>query len=404
MKIKQIEEEVYENFAKDHFLASMYQSLEWFHLKQDEGRKCELLGLYQDDTLLGVSLVIYLPILKKKKMAYLSRGFLYNYDHIPEFKKALRDYFHDVIFIRMDPPLILATYDKALNKEENVDNFKLINILKENGFIHFGFNMANEAMQFRFVHRLELTDSWDKQLLTFSKSTRKNISLADFKGVKASSVDSDSLEEVVSFFDKTLERKHVKGFSLKFYQNILKEFKDQVTMYLIYIDKKTYLNNLDKKIKESQDELVNVKNKMEHDHVGEKLKKAYDIAEANIHKYEDEKTKALELNDITNIASMLTITKYKEVVSLSSGMDNNYREFCPKYVMYPEMIKKAIDDKLSFVNFLGVKNIFDEKDLDHGVYEVKRGFGGKTIEYIGQFDLPVKPLLYKVYKTINKLK
>ena len=101
---------------------------------------------------------------------------------------------------------------------------------------------------------------------------------------------------------------------------------------------------------------------------------------------------------------MVTITKYDEVVSLSSGMNDKYREFCPKYIMYPEMIKKAIEQKIKYVNFWGVKNIFDKNDVNHGVYEVKRGFGGQTIEYIGEFDLPINKLLYKLYKLKSKIK
>ena len=85
-------------------------------------------------------------------------------------------------------------------------------------------------------------------------------------------------------------------------------------------------------------------------------------------------------------------------------MNDSYRLFCPKYIMYPEMIKEAIDEHLKYVNFLGVKNINDPNDKDHGVYEVKRGFGGETIEYIGEFDLPLNKVMYKMYKFINKLK
>ena len=112
----------------------------------------------------------------------------------------------------------------------------------------------------------------------------------------------------------------------------------------------------------------------------------------------------LYIKNITYIASMYTITKYNEVVSFASGMDNAYRKFNPKYVMYPKMINDAIEDKLVFVNFLGVKNIFDINDSDYGVYEVKRGFGGKTIEYIGEFDLPLNKVLYYVYNLVRKLK
>ena len=48
---------------------------------------------------------------------------------------------------------------------------------------------------------------------------------------------------------------------------------------------------------------------------------------------------------------MVIITKYNEVVSFASGMDNLYRKFNPKYVMYPKMINDAINEKLEYVIF-----------------------------------------------------
>ena len=50
------------------------------------------------------------------------------------------------------------------------------------------------------------------------------------------------------------------------------------------------------------------------------------------------------------------------------------------------------------------KNIFDKNDPDYGMYEVKKGFGGKTVEYIGEFDLPINKNLYYLYKLVNKAK
>ena len=72
--------------------------------------------------------------------------------------------------------------------------------------------------------------------------------------------------------------------------------------------------------------------------------------------------------------------------------------------MYPAMIKDAINENLKTINFLGVKNIFDKDDSDYGVYDVKRGFGGNTLEYVGEFDLPIKKMLYRIYKLKNRLK
>lgn len=405
MIIQKIAEDTFEEFVKKHEYANMYQSLEWMRVKAREGKICEIIGLYENDKLIGASIIIYLRVLKKFKFAYASRGIIYDYKKIDEFTKALREYFkkQDVVFLRIDPPVILATYDTKLNKEQT-NNERIIDELKRNGFKHFGFNMAAEAFQFRFVHRITLEDNYEKTLSLMSKSTRKNITLAEEKGVKIKSVTAENLDEVLRLFQYTIDRKEIVGFPKNFYENLVSEFKDKVCMYIVYIDKKTYIENLKEKIQELEKTLIEVEEMMKKSHVGVKLTTKKEQTTASIQKYQNELVEAQKLDDITNIASMLTITKYKEVVSLTSGMNNDYRAFCPKYVMYPEMIKDAYKNNLKYVNFLGVKNIFDEHDKDHGVYEVKRGFGGNTIEYIGEFDLPIKPILYKLYSLLRKTK
>lgn len=405
MIIKKINEQDFENFMSKSSLSSFYQSIEWKIIKEKENKKCELIGIYDNNSLVGVSLIIYTKILKKYYMAYASRGLVYDYSNIKELKVALREYFKNknVVMLRIDPNIILATYDKKLIREENVDNTKLINILKENGFIHFGFNTAFEAMQFRFVHRLELKGTYEEQLLEMSKSTRKNIELAKFKGVNIKQVTNNELDEVYRLFDETVDRKKIYGFKKEFYENIINSFNN-TKMYIAYIDKNEYIKNLNNKLNEIEQDLLILKEKLKKYNVGEKLKKQEEQLLNSKLKYENNLLEAKSLQEYTNIASMLTITKYDEVVSFVSGMDNKYRSFCPKYVMYPEMIKDAIKEKLKYVNFLGVKNIFDKNDPDYGMYEVKKGFGGKTIEYIGEFDLPINNTLYKLYKIIKKIR
>lgn len=403
MILKKIKEKEYENFVKNSDLSSFYQSIEWYHLKQKEGKKCELLGLFDNDKLIGVSLVIYVKILRKYYYAYASRGFIYDYQNILEFKNALKNYFkNSIIFVKIDPPIILAKYNKNKEKESFIESKQLIESLKYYGFIHHGYNLGFETEQFRFVHRIKLENSFDKQLELMSKSTRKNIDIASFKGVNIKT--TDDLDLVYSFFEKTSERKQFKNLSKKFYKNIIDNFKDNVKMYVVYIDKKEYVNNLKNKIKEEKIKYNELKEKIKHDNVGHKLKEQEKIINQNLEKYHVELEETKKLENITYIASMYTITKYNEVVSFASGMDNSYRKFNPKYIMYPKMINDAIEDKLVFVNFLGVKNIFDINDSDYGVYEVKRGFGGKTIEYIGEFDLPINIILYYFYRLLRKVK
>ena len=405
MILKKIDEKTYEKFVSSSNLSSFYQSVEWYHLKLDEGKHCELLGLYEEDTLVGVSLIIYVKILRKYYYAYASRGFIYDYDNLEEFKNTLKKYFKGkVVFVKIDPPIILNLYDKSMDKEFNLENRQLIERLKYQGFKHHGFNMNFETEQFRFIHAIKLEKSFEEQTKLFSKSTRKNMELAKLRGVCIKDVNEDELDLVYKFLELSSERKDFTNLNKKFYERLLDNFKDNIRMYLVYIKKSTYIHNLEEKINLEEDKLKELNYKLEHDNVGKKLKKEEDLINSSLIKYKDELKYAKTLDDITYIASMITITKYKEVVSLSSGMDNNYRKFNPKYVMYPKMIEDAFSDKIKYVNFLGIKNPFNKEDKDYGIYEVKRGFGGKTVEYIGEFDFPINKVLYYTYKIIRKIK
>lgn len=405
MILKKIDEKTYEKFVSSSNLSSFYQSVEWYHLKLDEGKHCELLGLYEEDNLVGVSLIIYVKILKKYYYAYASRGFIYDYSNLEEFVASLKEYFKGkTIFVKIDPPIILNLYDKSGEKEFMLENRQLIERLKYVGFKHHGFNMAFECEQFRFVHKIKLESSYDEQVKMMSKSTRKNIELAEFRGVNIKIAKKDELDMVLKFLNMSSDRKHFASLNKKFYERLLDNFKDNVVMYLVYINKSEYINNLKEKINDEKNKLKELKIKMEHDNIGRKLKKEEELINNAIDKYTEELNVTKGMDNETFIAAMVTINKYNEVVSFTSGMDNLYRKFNPKYVMYPKMINDAINKKLEYVNFLGVKNIFDKNDPDYGMYEVKKGFGGKTVEYIGEFDLIINYGLYYSYKIIKKLK
>lgn len=405
MILKKIDEKTYENFVSSSNLSSFYQSVEWYHLKLDEGKHCELIGLYEEDNLVGVSLIIYVKILKKYYYAYASRGFIYDYSNLEEFVASLKEYFKGkAIFVKIDPPIILNLYDKSGEKEFMLENRQLIERLKYVGFKHHGFNMAFECEQFRFVHKIKLESSYDEQVKLMSKSTRKNIELARFRGVNIKIAKKDELDMVLKFLNMSSDRKHFASLNKKFYERLLDNFKDNVVMYLVYINKSEYINNLKEKINDEKNKLKELKIKMEHDNIGRKLKKEEELINNAIDKYTEELNVTKGMDNETFIAAMVTINKYNEVVSFTSGMDNLYRKFNPKYVMYPKMINEAINKKLEYVNFLGVKNIFDKNDPDYGMYEVKKGFGGKTVEYIGEFDLIINYGLYYSYKIIKKLK
>ncbi len=398
MELRIIDDKTLEEFVSNSNMQSFYQSEEWKHFKENEEKEVLSVGLFSNDSLVGVSLVTIIPFMKIFKYAYASRGFVYDYSDITGFRDAIFSFFKNkkVAFVRIDPLVVLNSYNCEMEKTEFGDGQRVIDELVGNGFKHFGFNMAYETNQFRFIHRINVMGSWEEQCMSFNKSTRKNIEMAEFRGVNIRS--TNDIDEVMKFLKDTSERKGFRELSKNFYNNLIDCFKDNVKLDIAYIDKKIYISNLKSKLKELNSNLNDVNKEMTRENVGQKLRDKKDLINKQIEKYNKEIGLAQNMNDVTDIGAMVSIEKYKEIVAFASGMDNNYRMFNPKYVMYPGIIKRAIEEKMEYVNFLGVKNIFDKKDADYGIYEIKKGFGGETLEYIGEFDLPINNALYKLYK------
>ena len=397
LKIKPISDTEYQSFTKNQTDNNMYQSIEWVKSKNN---KYEILGLFNDNKMVGASIVTYIRALRKFYVAYASRGFIYDYSDIPGFAFAVKEYMNskkNVIFFRMDPLIKLNTYDPHLVKTDYHQE-KIIEDFIKVGFKHYGFNIDYTTWQFRFVHVLELCKSFNEQFNLMSKSTKKNIEKAISFGVKTKRVDIQELDQVYKLFEESAKIKKIHNLTKSFYHNLALNFNENAFMYLAYIDKKECINNLTDKINAETKDKRQLEKQLKDNSNSLKIKSKINIYEQNIEKYMSIIKEVEKLDDYTNIGSLFAILYGNEMIALSSGMDYKYRSFCPKYSMYPALIKDAIKNGIKYANFLGVKNIFDKNDEAYGVYDIKKGFGGYTVEYIGEFDLPIKKLGYKLYK------
>ena len=64
------------------------------------------------------------------------------------------------------------------------------------------------------------------------------------------------------------------------------------------------------------------------------------------------------------------------------------------------MIKIALNRKSDIYDFRGVPGIADDSN---GLYRFKKGFGAEYTEFVGEVYMPFKPLMYKSYKTSEKV-
>jgi lipid II:glycine glycyltransferase (peptidoglycan interpeptide bridge formation enzyme) len=61
------------------------------------------------------------------------------------------------------------------------------------------------------------------------------------------------------------------------------------------------------------------------------------------------------------------------------------------------MIQDALAGEADVYDLRGITETLDEDDPHLGLIRFKVGTGGEAVEYAGEWDLPLKPLLYKAF-------
>ncbi|MDQ7793978.1 MAG: peptidoglycan bridge formation glycyltransferase FemA/FemB family protein [bacterium] len=74
---------------------------------------------------------------------------------------------------------------------------------------------------------------------------------------------------------------------------------------------------------------------------------------------------------------------------------NRSREVMPNHALQWAMIRWAMDRGITVYDFRGVSGDLDPANPLYGLYRFKKGFGADLVEYIGEYDLPFRPLLHR---------
>jgi peptidoglycan pentaglycine glycine transferase (the first glycine) len=84
---------------------------------------------------------------------------------------------------------------------------------------------------------------------------------------------------------------------------------------------------------------------------------------------------------------------------LHGASSNKKRNMMGPYLLHFELMKDAKVKGLKFYDWWGVAPEGAAKSHSwSGISRFKRGFGGKEVEYLGTYDLPLKPLTYYLYR------
>lgn len=244
------------------------------------------------------------------------------------------------IFLKIDPDVQLDINDSYhAEKKPNKSGPLLQQLLQSNGW-HY----SPEQIQFRNTMVIDLTASETEILARMKQKTRYNIRLAGRKGVTIRRGTPDDYGMLYRMYAETSLRDNFTIRHEEYYRNVWNAFPPP----------------------------------------GRQT--AQPCTQTLIAEVEGEPVAALILFFFAQKAWYLY------------GMSRQiHREKMPNYLLQWEAIRLSKSLGCQVYDLWGAPEVMDQTDPLWGVYRFKEGLGGTRVRYLGAWDYPVRPLLYKFY-------
>lgn len=415
MEILTIEKEEYQSIIESNFNSDFKQSIYQGEKMAHNGWKTEYVKIELNGKCIGAAMLEIMPLLKVFKYCYIPRGFFIDYKSelvLSEFTNKLKKYLSakNVIYVEIDPDIDLVQRDINGSVVENgFNNFDVVNNLKEVGWIQLplkrGYDLSKEC---RWVSILDLKGKSEDEIFSeFSYQTRQDIRSSEKYCVKTRILKESELSILDDMEHETGQRHHFEIMTLKNYQDLYTYFgKNRIQTLYAYLDLNSYYDKISSEYNRLEKSIENTKMFLEKNPEStKKIKKLKTDKEY----FNSLAKKLANIDNLKNrygnevpLACALFIKYNHKVVYLVGSSNYEQRVFRGPYAIQWCMIKEAIAEGYDLYDFYGISGYFEKGDEGYGVFDFKRGFNACVHEYIGNFILPVKPLMYKIYKSIKK--
>ena len=412
----ELTEKEFDEFSIKHPLTSFQQTSGWAKVKAKNGWGHHFYALKENDNIVAATLVLYKTFYGLFKMYYAPRGMLIDFENTELLKEFTDEIVAKVkseggMCFKIDPYVEDQQYDVYGNPVENgYDNRHLIDVLKRLGYEEqLDKNGYPQTTMLHTVYVLDVEGKSEEELLkACESSTKQRIRSYKKSGVTIRELERDELSKFNDLMNLTSKRKAFENRSLSYYEDIYDTFHEDgyVKFIVAEVDVDETIARYEQLKADSEaqiEKLLIKKQNHPNDFNGEgQIKEMENRISSSIRKIEETKRlKAQYGNPIILSGNMDFFWGDREVVSVYGGNNEELFMFNSAYAVYFEMIAYAAKNGYKRFNFYGIpNNPQDTNDETYGVYEHKRGYNGRVERYIGEFDYPVKKMIYRLYKTL----
>jgi len=388
----------HDEFVRNHELSNLLQSSSWAKIKSNWGS--ELVGVYDEEKLVASALILIKSLPLGMTMLYTPRGPVMDYSNktlvqffMRELKKLGRK--HHAVFVKMDPTIHYR--DFHLHEEQKINCDAALNIaqIEDAGAIWQGLSTdMHETVQPRFQANV-YEEEFSEEIL--SKKTRQMLRTARNKGVQTIIGGAEFIPEFVRLMQLTESRKEVKlrsGEAGDYYKKLLETYPDNAFIMLAQLNLKELFESTKKRFDENEAQINNLKDNQ--------VKKRHNLEELRAsltREVEELEEKLDKFGDKVVIAGTLSVVFGKTSEILYAGLDENYKRYMPAYLTWFETIAECFKRGALSSNMGGLEN-----SLNDGLLQFKNNFNPRIEEFVGEFDLPVNPILFKATQAAYKIR
>ncbi|HJC36979.1 MAG TPA: aminoacyltransferase [Candidatus Merdibacter merdavium] len=374
-------------FVSAHPLCNLLQSSAWAEVKSNWDH--QIVGMREGTALIASALVLIRRLPLGLCMMYVPRGPIMDYtdrqmtqrffDALKRWAKKQR-----CIFIKMDPGILLRSYPfGSETPDADPAALRCIDNIKAAGAVHHGFPLLiKDSVQPRFAMGVAACDDLDKHL---PQATIRSRNVALRKNVKVYEATKEELHQFAEVMHSTENRKHIHLRDEEYFRKLMNAYGKHAHLFLARIDAPAYLKGLQMQAADIQEQLADPQ-------LGRK-------ATRKLNQQLDQLTK--EMTSVMPLAEKypqecvaaggLMVGFGTTMEMLYAGMNEDFHTFRPQYLIYCTQFAFAFQHGYQYVSMGGV-----EGTLDDGLSIYKANFNPIVQELVGEFDLPIRPLIHRI--------
>lgn len=410
LRLKTIDKEEYDNYVRNHQYKSHFlQSLSWGEFaKVKKNLTPHYLGLTtEDNQLVAATLLLEKHLPMNMCYLYAPRGFVIDFNKkellktmtkkVVEFAKTRK-----AIFVKIDPDIIRKSYDYQNEEQKlNYDPEVIFDNIKKAGFKHLGFTKNFETSQPRYSFRINLEQSMEDIENHLSKTTKQRIAKSEKLETEVVIGTKKDIKEFYHLMTLTESRKDFISYNEDYYETLYEIFNgnknSKATLLLGKINFNKTIKSLEKNLKRIVDQISilpidnlskSAKTKLEE------LRKQKENTQSEINKYKDY---AKQYGNEVTLSAHMIIEYGDKAWVLYAGNHNILSETYVNYHTYYEHLRYCKSRGLKIYDQFGTIGDLREDNPLFGLHEFKRKFGGDYVEFLGEWDYVINPVMYFVF-------